>query len=186
MSRTPDALTFSATDLSHFVACAQLALLNHAVKCGAPKPPTYADPALEVLRLRGLEHERQYEERLRDEGLEIHRIAALPPSPDSWERYTAATLGLMRQGVDVIVQGGLALGPWVGKPDFLRKVQGVSATAWAYDVVDTKLARHAKAGALLQVLLYADLVERVYGVPPLHVHLALGGPELRTERKYAP
>ncbi|MEX1181652.1 MAG: TM0106 family RecB-like putative nuclease, partial [Gemmatimonadota bacterium] len=36
-------------------------------------------------------------------------------------------------------------------------------------------------GALLQVLLYADLLAQVQGAPPEHVHIALGGPEPRTE-----
>src|SRR5690606_23742652 len=35
--------------------------------------------------------------------------------------------------------------------------------------------------ALLQVLLYADLLAKVQGRPPERVHLALGGPEAREE-----
>lgn len=181
MSHSPDGPTFSATELSHFVACSHLALLDRAAKSGGPTPPKYDDPALEVLWLRGLQHEARYEAALREQGLSVMRIEAPAPSNDSWQHHTAATLEAMRAGLEVIVQGGLWHGRWVGKPDFLRRTEGVSADVWAYDVVDTKLAREAKAGALLQVLLYADLVARLHGIAPERVHLALGGPEPRTE-----
>jgi predicted RecB family nuclease len=180
----PHHLTFAATDLSNFLGCSHLALLDRAAKQGGPKPPKYDDPALEVLQQRGIEHEQAYEAQLRGRGLNVVRVdepSRALPRHDYWERYTAATLELMRRGVDVVVQGGLWDGQWVGKPDFLLRVDARSTSDWTYDVVDTKLAREAKGGALLQVLLYADLVERVYGAAPQHVHLALGGPAAHTE-----
>ncbi|HKP75885.1 MAG TPA: TM0106 family RecB-like putative nuclease, partial [Longimicrobiaceae bacterium] len=181
MSTVPAALTFSATDLSNFVACAHLALLDRAARLGLPQPPRYDDPALEALRLRGLEHERAYEARLREQGLDVRRQEPPPPAAaDAWERRTADTLALMREGAEVIVQGWLANPPWVGRPDFLRRAAAAGG-GWRYEVVDTKLARHAKTGALLQILLYADLVATLHGIAPEQVHLALGGPEPRTE-----
>jgi uncharacterized protein len=153
MSNSPDNPPFSATELSHFVACAHLTLLDRAAKLGGPKPPKYNDPALEVLWQRGLQHEERYEAGLREQGLAVMRIEAPPPSRDSWQHHTAATLEAMKAGLEVIVQGGLWHGRWVGKPDFLRRMEEVSTGVWSYDVVDTKLTREAKAGALLQVLL---------------------------------
>ncbi|HWA58583.1 MAG TPA: TM0106 family RecB-like putative nuclease, partial [Gemmatimonadales bacterium] len=50
---------------------------------------------------------------------------------------------------------------------------------WSYEVADTKLSREAKAGALLQVLLYADMLASLQGAEPEQVHLVLGGPEPR-------
>ncbi|MGQ0562144.1 MAG: TM0106 family RecB-like putative nuclease [Gemmatimonadota bacterium] len=65
---------------------------------------------------------------------------------------------------------------------FLERADRPSALGgWSYDVVDTKLARAAKGGALLQVLLYADLVAQVQGTPPEYVRLALAGPDARIE-----
>jgi predicted RecB family nuclease len=178
-------MTYSATDLANYLGCSHLALLDRASRRGGPKAPQYADPALEVLRQRGLEHEHEYEEELRSQGLEVRRIeepSRSQPREKYWEEYTAATLEAMLGGADVIVRGGLWDGSWAGKPDFLMKVPAEGDESdWNYDVVDTKLAREAKGTALLQVLLYADLVTRVLGRPVEHVHLELGGPEPRTE-----
>ena len=46
---------------------------------------------------------------------------------------------------------------------------------WSYEVLDTKLARRAKGEALLQLLLYSDLLTLAQGVEPELMHLALGG-----------
>jgi uncharacterized protein len=53
--------------------------------------------------------------------------------------------------------------------------------AWSYEVIDAKLAREARAGAVLQITLYSDLLSRVQGVDPERMHLALGGPGKETE-----
>ncbi len=71
-------------------------------------------------------------------------------------------------------------GRFLGFADFLIKTAdaggpvGASATPPRYEVYDTKLARHAKVTALLQVAAYADQLERL-GVPVgPEVHLLLG------------
>lgn len=179
-------LLFSATDLSHFLACPHLTLLDRAVQLdGMGRPRKFDDPGLEVLKKRGQEHERAYLERLEEAG---KSVAELPrPSPglpdrDRWERHAAETLAAMREGVDVVYQAGLYDGTWVGLADFLVRVEEPSGLGgWSYEVVDTKLAREAKGGALLQVLLYADLLAKVQGRAPEHVRIALGGPEPREE-----
>ena len=40
---------------------------------------------------------------------------------------------------------------------------------------DTKLARHAKASAVLQLCMYSDMVGKLQGCAPKEMHLALGG-----------
>ena len=47
--------------------------------------------------------------------------------------------------------------------------------AWHYEVADTKLARHVKAGAVLQICSYVDQLERIQGRRPVELHVALGG-----------
>ena len=179
-------LLFSATDLSNFLACPHLTRLSRAVALGEEGPPRkFDDPGLEVLQKRGEEHERAYLERLKAAGKTVVEVPE--PSRESglgyaerWERYAAATLEAMRSGADVLFQAGLCDGTWLGKADFLVRVEEPSGLgAWSYEVVDTKLAREAKGGALLQVLLYAGLLEKAQGRRPRHVHLALGGPEAR-------
>ena len=63
-----------------------------------------------------------------------------------------ATLSAMRAGSDVIYQGTLRHGPWLGRPDFLLKVARPCPAlgAHSYEVADAKLARETKARALLQ------------------------------------
>src|SRR6185295_12606122 len=44
-----------------------------------------------------------------------------------------------------------------------------------YEVADTKLARHVKASAILQICSYVDQLERLQDVRPARLHVALGG-----------
>ena len=43
------------------------------------------------------------------------------------------------------------------------------------EVLDAKLARRAKGEALLQLLLYSDLLAQAQGIEPELMHVALGG-----------
>ena len=49
---------------------------------------------------------------------------------------------------------------------------------WHYEVADTKLARSAKASALIQICSYVDQIERVQGVRPKNVYVVTGGAEI--------
>ena len=63
-----------------------------------------------------------------------------------------------------------------GRADFLMRVEKPSDLGdWSYEVWDTKLARHAKASAVLQLCFYSDLLAGLQGVPAEHMALALGG-----------
>jgi uncharacterized protein len=173
-------LIYSATDLSNFLECPHLTLLTRRSALGGPRPREFPDPGIEVLRQRGREHEQAFLATLRDNGAQITDLSSLFSEGQGlarYERHAEKTAEAMRAGSDVVYQGFLFNGSWLGYPDFLRKVDRPSNFgAWCYEIVDTKLAREAKAGALLQVLLYADLLATVQGVAPEFVHLALGGP----------
>ncbi|MGH7448095.1 MAG: TM0106 family RecB-like putative nuclease, partial [Longimicrobiales bacterium] len=166
--------------------CSHLSLLDRRTALGGPKPPVYDDPALDLLRRRGELHEQAFLDRLKSDRtkrvVEIVQPDRALPHHERWARLTDVTLKAMQDEADVIFQAGLFDGTWLGRADFLVRVEkpGIFGP-WSYEVVDTKLAREAKGGALLQVLLYADLLEQVQGVSPEHVHIALGGPEPRTE-----
>src|SRR5207245_10215984 len=87
----------------------------------------------------------------------------------------ADTLQAMRDAVDVIYQGTFFDGRGTGRADFLIKVAGPSELgAHSYEVVDAKLARHAKTRALLQVAIYSDQLARLQGRQPLNMRLILG------------
>ena len=174
-------LLFSATDLSRHLSCAHLTSLRRAAALGEIERPTpYDDPRAEVLRQRGLEHERRLLERFASEGRAVE-IVTPPESPfpeRDPEEAAARTREAMRRGVDVVYQGRLQDddGRWSGYPDFLLRVDDASALGgWSYEVLDAKLARVAKGEALLQLLLYSDLLAQAQGARPEWMHLALGG-----------
>ena len=185
-----DRLTFSATDLSRNLACSHLTSLGRAVALGETSPPLpYDDPRAEVLKQRGIEHERRILEQLAAEGRTVATItdAAAPFSHRDWTTAAARTVDAMRRGVDLVYQGRLedADGRWSGYPDFLIRVERPSALGgWSYEVVDAKLARAAHGTALLQLLLYSDLLSAVQAREPERVHLALGGSDGRIDASF--
>ncbi len=190
MQRHPDgSVVVSATDLVGFLECDHLATLELGKVQGLwDKPHHRKDPELELLRERGIEHEHRFLERRRAAG---QSIVDLHTDPDATiERTTAlleagqaATLAAMRSGADVIYQATLFDGRWLGYADFLVRVERASALgSWSYEVADTKLARAVKGGALLQVCVYSDLLERLQIVAPEHVHVVTGDGITHTER----
>ena len=73
----------------------------------------------------------------------------------------ARTLDLMRGGADVIVQAALGDGRWYGRPDVMRRVDRASGLGgWSYEIDDTKLARETRAGTILQLGLYSEMLGR--------------------------
>ena len=174
-------LAFSATDLSRHLACPHLTTLRRAEVGGEITPPLrYDDPRAEMLKQRGTEHEARIRERLAAEGRTVATITA-PGAPFATQDGTTAaarTVAAMRRGVDVVYQGRLESGDcrWGGYPDFLVRVETPSALgAWSYEVADAKLARTARGTALLQLLLYSDLLAVAQGREPEWTHLVLGG-----------
>ncbi len=130
------------------------------------RPPEAEDPLLELLWARGLAHEKAYVTWLASQGLSIADLSAIDSLNDQ-DALVAATTAAMRDGADVIVQGGLRDGRWFGKPDILRRVNTAGELgAWSYEIYDTKLSRTPKAGAVLQLGIYSDLVGRVQGTVP--------------------
>ncbi|WP_292124982.1 TM0106 family RecB-like putative nuclease, partial [Mesorhizobium sp.] len=161
-------LRLSASDLVGHLGCRHLSVLDRAVAEGRLAKPTYWDPQLEVLRERGAVHERNFVQHLTDNGLETTRIDGV----DISDAAVAATLRSMAAGTEVIVQGALRHGRWGGRADILRRVEKPSNFgAWSYEVLDTKLARETKAGTVLQLCLYSDLLERAQGLAPDYMHV---------------
>ncbi len=156
-------LRLSASDISNHLACLHLTQLNLAVARGLRKKPDVFDPSLQTLQERGYRHEAAYLDYLRARGLEVLELPRDPDVSAGKER----TLDAMRAGVDVIAQATLTKGRWLGYADVLFKVARASSLgAWSYEPHDTKLARETKAGAVLQLCLYAHLLEDLQGILP--------------------
>ncbi|MEP6491839.1 MAG: TM0106 family RecB-like putative nuclease [bacterium] len=161
-------LVLSATDLSNFLGCRHRTALDMAVAHGERQRSFHHDPLLELLWQRGLEHERRFVDSLRASHVEVVNLGTI----DNPAERVAATLGAMRNGTDVIVQGGLTEGRWYGQPDVMRRVSRASALGeWAYEVTDTKLARETRAGTILQLGLYSEMLAAAQGARPEEFHV---------------
>src|SRR5688500_9302908 len=163
-------LELSATDLSNFLGCRHRAGLDLAVAYGGRKKPyVAADPLLELLWARGVEHEAAYVESLRASGRSITDLREYDQDRDE---HVMKTLEAMRAGADVIVQGALRDGRWFGKPDVLRRTSKPSAFGdWSYEVIDTKLSKETKAGTILQLGLYSEMLGVVQEVRPEYFYV---------------
>ncbi len=157
-----------ATDLSNFLGCRHRTALDMQRALGKRSVVKYEDPLLDLLIRRGLEHERRFVEQLT---VGAATVLDIPEGVRDEER-AAQTLAAMRAGTEVIVQGGLRDGAWNGRPDVLLKVAAPSGFGdWSYEVYDTKLARETKAGAILQLCLYSDLLASAQGKTPEHFYV---------------
>lgn len=180
---------FSPSDLNHFLECEHLIQLELR-RGDAPRAPR--DAHAELLAAKGIDHERAWLERFRQQGLHIVTIGR--DGERDWERDAAETVAAMRQGVDVIYQGVFvddlrpaggqqeAVG-WRGISDFLvrtgalpgRPGRGdVTPGVPAYEAWDTKLARSSKPYFVLQLCFYTEQIGRLLGRDPEQMHIVLG------------
>ncbi len=172
---------FSATDLVGYLACEHLTALERAALAGLVKRPMREDRELDVIRRRGFQHEARYLEDLRAD----REVVVTIDRDDEAERgerlrlQAEATIEAMASGADVIYQAAFFDGRWLGYADFLLRVESPDRpSVWGpyhYEVADTKLARHVKAGAVLQICSYVEQLERIQRVRPAEMHVALGG-----------
>jgi len=174
---------FSPTSIADFLACQHLTALNRASAAEEISKPYFPDPTLELLIKLGHAHEHAYLTKLTDQGLSVVEI-----STDGSRREAAArTVEAIRGGADVIYQASFLADPvattpgtdpipWYGRADFLLRVDKPSDLGtFSYEVVETKLARSTKAGAIIQLCFYSDLLSRIQGVVPDYMHVVLGG-----------
>ncbi|TLM80711.1 TM0106 family RecB-like putative nuclease [Pseudarthrobacter sp. NamE2] len=80
----------------------------------------------------------------------------------------------LRSGADVVFQATFFDGEFLGYADFLVNEAAGTGNPGRYEVWDTKLARHAKVGALLQLAAYGDQLLEMGLEPSPVVTLVLG------------
>ncbi len=174
-------LRVAASDVANFLACQELTQLDLRAARHMLRPPHPRDLGFEDLVRRGEEHERGVLERFRADG---HEVADLGGAGDP----VGATAAAIRGRAGVIYQGTLAGAgdgvPLFGRPDFLVQADLLAAPDGEprpggrhYEVVDAKLARTAKARAVLQTAFYSRLLAELQGTEPRWMHLALGNGE---------
>jgi uncharacterized protein len=136
-----------------------------------------ADPHATLIKARGEAHEADQLEKLRADAARFVDLSAIPRAADraALEAGATATNDAMREGVDLIYQAPLFDGRRRGIADFLRRIPGESRFGeYAYEVVDTKLARQVKPHFVNQLCLYSELLAAMQGVLPEYAHVILG------------
>lgn len=180
MERIEGTLTFSPSDLHHFLECRHLTALLAAVATAGRERPRQDDAAIELLRRRGLDHEAAWLEKQRATGVSIVEVPG-PRESGSWTASAEATVAAMKGGAGVIYQGVFEGDGWRGIADFLIRVEEPSSLGeWSYEACDTKLARHSKPYYLLQLAYYSEQVARIQGRTPSGMHVVLGSGEMET------
>lgn len=162
----------SASRLNGFQSCPhQAALWLQGIK-----PPERADDAVRLIRDKGFEHEAEVLAHLK---MGFGEFVEIPTNGSPLER-AAATAEAMREAVPLIYQAALTDGRWVGYPDFLTLCGMTEDGVALYQPEDAKLARKAKAEYLLQLGVYAALLEKTTGHFPGEgvIHGSSGDPEL--------
>jgi uncharacterized protein len=175
VQRIEGQLVLSPTDLTKHLSCPHVTTLDLAALDGqAQGGAKAADDALDLVFSKGMDHERAYLQRLRQEGRVVTEI---PTRYDVAGRIEAEqqTLDAMRAGADVIYQATFYDGRWGGQADFLlRTDQPSELGSWSYDIADTKLARRLKVPALLQMATYAERLAELQGVHPQFLTVVTG------------
>ena len=168
MKKIGTSFKLSAVDLVGYLNCRHLSNLDRAVAEGTLTKPEVWDPLLQILWERGSIHEQNYIAHLEQVGLDIVHVDGF----DVTDEAVNGTLEAMRQGIKVIVQGALSANGWGGRADILRRIEKPSDIGdWSYEVIDTKLARETKAGTVLQLCLYSDLLTTAQGTAPEHMYV---------------
>ncbi|SDZ09302.1 TM0106 family RecB-like putative nuclease [Herbiconiux ginsengi] len=194
----PQTVLYSATDLTAAAHCEFALMRRLDAKLGRiPPVPDGGDAMLERAARLGDAHEERALEAFRErfgafDGVTPAGVAEIErperATPDALLAHQAVTLEALRAGADVVFQGTFFDGRFLGFADFLVRVpdargpgsasgpgaSGSVAAGPVYEVYDTKLARHAKVTALLQVAAYAEQLERLGVAVGPQVHLLLG------------
>jgi len=157
----------SPTDLVVAVTCEFALLRRLDVKLGRAVAVTVEDPLMVRAAVLGDAHEQRVLEQFRQRyGDGVVELTSEPSR--SHAGLVAArdlTLAHLRRSAPLVYQGAFFDGRLSGRSDFLE------LRSDGYAVLDTKLARHAKVSALLQLAAYADQLLR--NDIPLHPRVGL-------------
>lgn len=156
----------SPSRLNDFLGCQhQVALWLAGVE-----PNEEADATLSLIREKGFDHEAKVLAHLE----QLHGPADRIPATGRLEDRVRLTREAVDRGSKLIYQGALVCEPWLGYPDFLIQA-GEGPT---YRPEDAKLARKPKGEHLLQLGVYAELLEQRFGAAVRDgvVHVATADP----------
>jgi predicted RecB family nuclease len=158
--------SLSASRLNDFLGCPHQAALWLA----GIKPEGEVDATLQLIRDKGFEHESAVLAQLE----KLHGPADSIPPDGSFSDRIRLSREAIERGAKLIYQGALSKEAWLGYPDFLLRTG-----SGTIEPEDAKLSRKAKGEYLLQLGIYAELLETLFGIPVRNgtIHVAAGDPE---------
>lgn len=159
----------SASRLNDFLGCPH----QSALWLDGIKPGGEVDATLELIRDKGFEHEATVLAQLET----LHGPAEHIKAEGSLADRVQLTREAIERGAKLIYQGALSEEPWLGYPDFI--LQTGTPKARRLEPEDAKLSRKAKGEHLLQLGVYAELLETLFGTPVQSgaIHVAMNEPE---------
>jgi predicted RecB family nuclease len=172
------AVILSSQDLVGAYQCEHKVNLDFARQHGLIERPKLDDAAAEILQRQGLEHEQRLLSGLESE-LRVKKLGNPAPSLMAYEAAWQATKQAMLDEYDVIYQGTLFTGDFVGFVDFLVALKDENGELVrendlvVYEPVDAKSSRSAKSNAVLQVAAYCETLVRLGCPTPRQAHLWL-------------
>ncbi|MHB8146466.1 MAG: TM0106 family RecB-like putative nuclease [Vulcanimicrobiaceae bacterium] len=184
MQRIDGCFVYSASDLNDFLECAHLSELERAIAQATRKRPEN-DDTIDLLARKGEEHELRHFEYLRQRYGDalIACTARGESSREAWLALQRQTLEAMRSGAAIIYQATFFDGTFIGRADFLRRVERPSRDwRWSYEAIETKLALSPKPTYLVQLCNYSEHLERLQGVLPRDMYVVLGSGNERAFR----
>src|SRR5438270_1464143 len=168
-------LIVSPSDLTGFLECEHLTQQELAAARGEMARPERDDRMLDMLSRRGLQHEGKHLAGFRAKGLKTVEFPFPEGTIANLEKAHAETVAAMKAGAHIIYQGTFFDGRWRCHPDFLIRVERLSKLGdYSYEVADAKLARKAKAAAVLQCCVYSEQLAAIQGIDPEQFKLILG------------
>ena len=183
-------IRLTASDLSNFLACRHLTRLDMLKSQDRLRPSAEFDAGFQKLIQRGEDHEQHVLEGFCESGWSVAEISTDASMSDA--EKARATREALDSGVDVVYQGVLLVDTGetalFGRPDFLVRAERLTSEtdgddhSPGYEIVDAKLARSAKARAVLQCVFYSHLLAQLQGTSPRRLHLVLGNGEFASFR----
>ncbi|MFV1943852.1 TM0106 family RecB-like putative nuclease [Pseudomonas luteola] len=167
---------YSASDICFFLECQHLTATD-LISLETPLARTLDSDEIRLIQERGLSHEAAFLARLRQQYTSVIDVPAL--GAKTLADKVRLTHTAMQRGADIVFQGTLQDGVYIGHADFLKKVPQPSVLGdYSYEVIDTKLARLPKGKFIVQLAFYSRLLARAQGYTPRLMHLVLGSASL--------
>lgn len=177
MQKINERLILSPSDLTRFLDSTFVTWMDrfHLEFPGVVEPDA-EDETNKILQQKGIHHERVFLQKLLSENRDVYDVSSEP------DKFTA-TIEAMKEGREVIYQGALRDGQFLGYADFLVKTAGDSQLGnYHYEPWDTKLALKSKPYFLVQLACYADLLCLIQNVLPKNIYVVLGNQQLQAFR----